>query len=330
MKTYLLCIGVPLGLFVYALFKAFVFFFDGTTAVQSWNALCRIEACEEFPDYHMTYEVDGTHYYYPAGNYYSYLPLGVVSREGILRPTFRRNHPSREVYVNWRVLDFDLYLETEENDTFRRGFARVREDTEIMRFGHGLNARLPKYFDIDTTHPSGELTEFNFFISSKNSALKHFRLSNHIHDHRLYHSRTGTPATEVPQLLKSFVNRDDLRRAEFESFNDAFWLVSSEFDGNYITNHVAVVSKEPLLHDRHVYGVCRSQCWFYPIRFSDDPPNDAPLVAVQMWGVDMAVLRRGPCETALECDLTPVNTENMRLRFGVVEQVVEALKARPS
>lgn len=323
--------GLLLGLAAYTLYSVFVFFV-GTTAVKSWDDLCRIEDCDQLPELHVTYEVDGKRYYFPSGNYYSFIPIGVESRPGLLRPTFRQPHPSRDVYFNWRVLDFDLYLETQEDDTLRRGFGRVNEETKIMRFGNGLLASLPEYFGIDTTHLSGKLHELDFFISSKNSMLSEFNLNSHINGHRVYHSQTGTPDAEVPHLSNSFEKRDDLMAAGFESFNDAFWLVSQEFGSHFRSNHVAVVSKAPLLHGRHVYGVCRSQCWFYPITFLDDPPNDEPLVAVRMSGADMEVLKRGCPEarSGADCEAERVNQESIRMRFDVVERVVNALRIHPA
>lgn len=332
MKPMTLFFGLLIGLFAYSLYSVFVFF-DGTTAVKSWRELCRIEDCETLPELHMTYEVDGRRYYFPSGNHYSFLPLGVISRPGLLRPTFRRPNSTRQVYVNWRVLDFDLYLQTQQDNTLRRGFARVNEDTEIMRFGALSLSRLPAYYGIDTTHPSGALQEFEFYISSKNSNLSEFSLSSQIHILRQQHLQIGTPASEISHLLKSFVASADLEEADFESFNDAFWVVSEEYNSNYAINHAAFVSKVPLLHGRHVFTVCRSQCWFYPVVLADDASNDAPLVAVHMAGADTAVFQRGLCDDANgegRCDPEKVNFENISLRFDVVERLVAALRVPPA
>ncbi len=332
MKFFVLVFSLLLGLTAYGLFSVLVFL-DGSTAVKSWDELCQIEDCEELPMLHMTYEVDDKRYYFPSGNYYSFLPLGVVSKKGTFRPTFRQDHPTREVYKNWRVLDFDLYIETQEDDTLRRGFGRVNEDTEIMRFGNGLLASLPKYFGIDISHPSGELDEFEFYISSKNSNLSEFSFSSQIQVLRQQHLLIGTTASEVPQLMNSFVYRDDLRKADFESFNDSFWVVSEEYNSNYAINHAAYISKAPLLHGRHVFAICRSQCWFYPVVFADDPPDDEPLVAVQMAGADIAVFQRGFCKDADSegrCDPEKVNFESISLRFDVVERLVTSLQVHPS
>ncbi|MFQ6547343.1 hypothetical protein AADZ90_005255 [Aestuariibius sp. 2305UL40-4] len=289
----------------------------------------------------MTYEVDGRRYYFPAstdkqirGNLFGVLPIGAKSSPGIIRPTFKHEHWAREVYVNWRVLDFDMYLETRDDDTIRRGFGRLNEDTEIMRFGRGVLSKLPEYFGIEIDHPSGPLVDFRFYILSKDSTLDDFRLHHHLAEHRDYHAlRNGTELEGyLPNRTWNIRTRDDLSDAGFTSFNDAFWLVSQDLHGNYLTSHTAVVSKAPMLHGRYVYGICRSTCWFYSLKFMDDPPNEEPLVVVNLVGDDMAAFYGDRCRESRsveECDPSVVSFQNIELRFSVVEKVLEALRKQP-
>lgn len=170
-------------------------FWQGVDGVKDWDSLCEVEDCNQFPPLHMTYEVDGTHYYFPAST----------------------NLP--DLTINYGPSFFG-----------------------VLPIGH---------------------------------------------------------------------KRDESR----------------------YRRSIAVVSKAPMLHGRHVYGHCNYTCRFYSLWFRDAPFNEEPLLMVEMQGDDIDVMLHPSCSANPRdpaCSPEKLNFSNIRLRFDMVEQVVESLRTRPA
>ncbi|MCF2903611.1 hypothetical protein L0666_01295 [Octadecabacter sp. CECT 8868] len=320
-------------------------FWHGVDGIKDWDELCEIENCSEFPPLYMTYEVDGALYFFPASThppdpssnfvptFFGVLPTGHRRDESRYR---RSIQVGRTCCTGWGPLDFDLYLETRDDHTISRGFGRINSGTDTIRFGRGVLAKLPEYYGIDTTHPSGALRDFRFYLHSRDRRSDDFLLNSRLRLHRQQEinvsQRTGTLDSIV--MVNS---ASDLPNAGLLSFNDAFWIVADrrEVDTGPYLRGLAVVSKSPLLHGRHVYGSCSyASCRFYSLWFSGDVENEEPLMMVEMIGDDIDVLSNRSCAGTLgdpACDPDRVSLSNIRLRFEVVEQVIAALRTpRPA
>ncbi|WP_155947255.1 hypothetical protein [Pseudorhodobacter ferrugineus] len=232
----------------------------------------------------MTYEVDGSNYYFPAyGSFFGVLPIGIKAKES----WFSKNYSTGSGCCTvWWNLSFDLYLETGPDNRIERGFGLVNEYTDLARFGYGARDELPNLFGISTGHPSGPLRYLDFYISSRNSQLDKFRLENLL------------PAAQITGNSKrTWVSTDMLSSMDFESFNDAFWVIEDnrylESPGGWTFNGLVVVSKFPILNDRHVYGRCDISCSFSSLKFPDEVDNEEPLLTVEMHGADIDVLGSG-------------------------------------
>lgn len=320
-------------------------FLHGVDGIKDWDELCQIEDCSQFPKLHMTYEVDGIRYYFPASTssphnsadyvptFFSVLPIGHKRSESRYRRPIK---VGRTCCTGWGPIDFDLYLETRDNHTISRGFGRIYSHTDTMRFGRGLGrrllAQLPEYYGIDTTHPSDELRDFEFYLHSHDRRSDDFLLNSRMRYNR-QQNINHSPRTETFDPIAMVHSASDLQNAGLVSFNDAFWIVTDlrdkEHRGPYLFSGLAVVSKSPMLHGRHVYGHCSSTCRFYSLWFGDDPVNEEPLMMVEMSGDDIDVLLNRSCAVTLgdpACDPEKVSFSNIRMRFEVVEQVVMALR----
>lgn len=341
----------PIGRAITVAIEITARFLHGSNGVKDWDTLCREEDCGQLPKLHMTYEIDGKRYYFPAPSYTKKLRDGTMVPTGpLFGYVLPQNVPRSETWlrnnyavqdrccVGWteRGIDFDLYLETRPEDhRVIRGFARFTQDTGTMDMRRNASGFLPKYYGIDTTHPSGKLRELSIVLHSRENRSEQFLLTSRLRSLRQsigFHRKGAKQSEPMIPLLSAA----DLPHAGFPSIGDAFWIIADvrrdKYRGPYLFNGLAVVSKSPMLHSRHVYGYCNERCRFYSLWFRDDPPNEEPLLRVDMHGDDIDVLLQRSCANEAykpECDPTKVSLKNIRSRFELVEQVITELRKPP-
>ena len=273
-----------------------------------WEELCAVADCEQFPEGYATWAVGTDLYYFP-----SFIPF------------------SEDSYLVYGSPRGD-FVERDEEGEVLRSF----EQTETLRFPSccqhllrhfGLIDDSPK--NINPNWSIGEMTPSTGFLftpnagqyaigRSNNSVLRHWGLSSH--------GSAPNPAFE------------ELFPADLTSYNEDFWLLAENQPTNGSTPHFEVISKAPLFNDRHVFVSCGISCYLDTVSFAKDSENLKPHLSLNSFRLNLT--RSGRMEDVYTCendgaggricDFNPNTLDHAAEMLGIIEQMFELAKVRPS
>jgi hypothetical protein len=269
---------------------------DRLDGVQSWEELCEIEDCEQFPEGYVTFALGPELYY---------LPLPSTLREWVT--------PAYSV---------------------RRGRLYEAVDGIVVRsfdYGHMLRlvrccSDLLEHFDLDQNFPKvlqeshGSLLRGGWVkLNAANGKLgSAFRIDRHLG----FDVGLSDPALSYAELFPNAL----------QSFNQDFWLVRfspATEDGQH--DSFGILSKRPIFNDRLLYGSCRAPlCVFNSANFQEDISNEEPLLSViDVWVDQVDQFDCVASEANLTCTEAPESFGRIDEAFERLEIMFNALRVFP-
>ncbi len=212
---------------------------DRLDGVQSWEELCAIEDCEQFPEGYATQVIGPEVYYFPHYSLLTEKPPAVYS----IRPR--------------RFIDRDeggeLVRSFDYSDTMQMSYCCYY----LLSF-FGLGEDFPA---INKFEPRDKIVSATVNLVSWDAGFG--RLSS---IRRMM--RIDEPYGSPPPAF------EDIFPDELDSFNDDFWLI--DFQPSVAENvppRYSIISKRRLFNDRFVIGGCHITCGFSTVTFAEDGEN---------------------------------------------------------
>ncbi len=268
---------------------------DRLDGVQSWEELCAIEDCDQFPEGYATFALGSEIYY---------LPLPQTLQE--------------PVNAAYSVPRGQFYEENDGRVIRSFGYHPVS-----LRLGYS-SSHLLRFFDLDANFPAilrethGSLlsgASVRLYTASSGSGFRIERfawLDVSSHDVALSFEEV------FPDLLPSF--------------NNDFWLLRytpAPNDGE--PDSYSILSKQPIFNDRLIYGFCKEPlCAFYTANFAEDMGNEKPHIRLlDVWMRDIDSFRCIPEEGEFRCNNAPVAFSEIDEVFERLEMMFGSLKVFP-
>lgn len=263
--------------------------------VKGWDEMCVIEDCTQFPDGYATYAFGPELYYFPNPS------------------TFLERFP---VYVPGGV---------------RAGhFKEYNDEGEILRsFGPSIGLiisaccqHLLEFYDLAKDFPT-------FYLPRGGNRMPRTRVLIHAYndpgtDNKISrHFRITYPKNEPPAI-------EDVILEDQQSYNDDFWLISVSEPNKSGESYFGVLSKRPLLNDRHVYAQCTSGCNFHTVSFEKDANNKR--IHINLLWMTLAEENMFLCtaETLLQgCDPASDVFDQVPRMLELIEDMFTAAQTKP-
>jgi len=264
------------------------------TDVQTWDELCNIEGCDEFPEGYATYQIGPDLYYLPQYETLIEKPLAVYSVR-----------PGR--------------------------FEDINDDGKLIRsFGYSDGLRLNwcchflmTFFGLADTFPYKVAGSQSGMVPSRTVTISPYDVNT-----LRYH---GITLMEGVLFTEGFWPRlDEVFPDGLPSYNNEFWLVDVERQDANRKPIFRILSKKPLLSGRHVYAYCQTSCRFSTMAFRKDQESELPHIDIR-WVVFPGV-ELFNCEPEyVEFDCTPAPDEfaDVPLMLEHYDHLFEKLRALP-
>ncbi|MEO1110022.1 MAG: hypothetical protein AAFX90_19075 [Pseudomonadota bacterium] len=256
-----------------------------------WQELCAIEDCAQFPVGYITYRFGPDLYYFPTTRSMTEKPPGFTG--GLL--------PGR-------------YVELDEENKTRRSFSdsgsfKVSACCHYLLSFYGLAEGVPEILrDSRGTKMLPTITNFN----------SHDRPSGHNQiGHWLDFEVEETPSIQA------------VIRADQRSFNNDFWLLYSGEPNEKGGRDLRLLSKQPLINERHILAVCDSLCTFSSVSLKEATGGNQPHVALNRMTIPR-VESCNPGGSRYGCPLSMEAFEEVPRLLAVIDDMFEAARKRPS
>ncbi len=258
---------------------------------KNWEEMCAIEDCNQFPKGYATWLVGSQYYYFLLSRTLTERPPGLYGvRVG------RFYELDEEGYVT-RSFDYGggyRFIECcHYMLTYFRQLYGVSENAEN-------DPRRVSTIKFET-HPN----RFRY----RSSIWSRMRKENY------RHLPFPTFAEAFPEPLRSY--------------NDDFWIVrirQRQRSGNIPFN---IISKEPLLTNRHVYGYCYTYCSFYKVSFQKDVDNTLPDFEIDTEYIARNLFLCEPDELESGCDPLSPDFPDVPAMLAGIEETLEFAKRVP-
>ncbi len=258
---------------------------------REWQELCAVEDCAQFPVGYITYKFGPDLYYFPT--------IGLMTEKP---PTFTGGLlPGR-------------YVELDEENNTRRSFSdsgsfKVSSCCHYLLAFYGLATGIPKILRDSRGHRMvSTITNFNS------------------HDHPYGHNKIGRwldfEVDETPSIQAVI-------RADQPSFNDDFWLLYSGEPNEKGGRDLRLLSKRPLINDRHILGMCDSLCTFATVSLKEATGGTQPHITLK-WMTIPRVKSCNPGGSSYGCPLSLEAFEEVPRLLAVIDEMFEAAKKKPS
>lgn len=256
-----------------------------------WQELCAIEDCAQFPVGYITYRFGPDLYYFPTTRSMIEKPPGFTG--GLL--------PGR-------------YVELDEENKTRRSFSdtgsfKVSACCHYLLSFYGLAGGIPEILrDSRGTKMLPTITYFR----SHDRPDKHNKI-----DRWLDFEVEETPSIHA------------VIRADQPSFNDDFWILYSGEPNEKGGRDWRLLSKRPLINDRHVLATCDSLCTFATVSLKEATGGTQPHVTLK-WMVVPTVGSCHPGASRYGCPLSMEAFEEMPRLLAVIDEMFVAARKKPS
>ncbi len=262
-------------------------------AVADWQALCEITDCDQFPIGYATYAIGGDVFYFPQYDTMTEKPPDVLAG-GVKTGQF---------------------FEVGAGDRLLRSFSAAPRLT-ISNCCHHLLA----HYGLAEGFPEfGMPREGNRMPPAATILSAHDRP----HPDNSAQRRFAAASDEVPSI-GAVIGDNQL------SFNDDFWLLSVDAPNAQDVRRFRVLSKHPLLNDRHVFGDCDTSCTFSTLSFADDAQNGRAHVSLRWMTLtrEQMFLCAG-AEHETGCDAAPDVFDQVPAMLKTIDDMLDAARQFP-
>ena len=268
--------------------------------VETWDELCAITDCDQFPVGYSTIVFGPEVYYFPMN---STLAESSVASFGV----FRHGRFSE-------VVDDTTFLRTFS----LTGYGDVVHCCDYLLTFFGLLDDFPM---LRQTPPASAYTR----------SLSWTAFSSYDHNRR-HHNDVGRL---IGIEVEAFPPIEALFPSGMLSYNDDFWIVEANDEiFNGLTGGTyrlfRLISKQPMFHGRHIVGTCVARCTFQSVSLAGSEGETRPHIHMQrliMTGENMFLCTLE--EVANGCDPSPDIMDRVPAIFEVMEDMFEAAQVFP-
>ncbi|MDA7964780.1 hypothetical protein [Ruegeria sp.] len=256
-----------------------------------WREMCAIKDCDQFPVGYATYASGTELYYFP------------------LIRTMVKKPPSFTGGVS-----LGRYVELDEENNTRRIFSeggtlKVSACCHYLLAFYGLNEGVPMLLR-DKAGKRMPSTITNFSPYNRPG-----------HENKI--DRWLDFEVEDAPSLQTVI------RADQPSFNDDFWLLYSGEPNEKGGRDLKLLSKRPLINDRHVLASCDSVCTFATVSLKEATGGTQPHITLK-WMTIPKVESCNPGGTRYGCPLSMDAFGEVPRLLAVIDEMFEAAKQKPS
>ncbi len=258
---------------------------------REWQELCAVEDCAQFPVGYITHRFGPDLYYFPTLGLMTEKPPGFTG--GLL--------PGR-------------YVELDEENNTRRSFSDSGRFT-VSNCCHYLLA----FYGLAEGVP--EILRDKAGVRMR-SAVTGFRSHESPDAYNKINRWVDFEIEETPSIQAVI-------RADQPSFNDDFWLLFSGQPNEKGGRELRLLSKRPLINDRHVLATCDSLCTFATVSLEEATGGTQPHVTLK-WMVVPTVGSCHPGASRYGCPLSMEAFEEVPRLLAVIDEMFQAAKKKPS
>lgn len=263
--------------------------------IVTWDELCELEDCSQFPVGYSTYAIGPELYYFPL--YYTLTE----------RPEFWYSGSVRMGRFVEPGLQND-YLRS-----FQYGGLAINHCCHYLLTFYGLADSFP---DFKSEEAGNRMISTQIRISPHNRPAR---------DNRFFRHFRNINSSDEPPLIDTLISPTQL------SYNDDFWLLRISDHELPDYRYVELLSKRPLLNDRHVFARCGRGCSIHTIDLADDSETvraHLSLSTLALTGESLILCSSE--DFASECDPSPDIFDDVPRMLEVIENTFEAAQVFPN
>ncbi|WP_342077532.1 hypothetical protein [Yoonia sp. SS1-5] len=208
--------------------------------LSTWDELCEIEDCDQFPVGYATYAIGPKLYYFP------------------LHSTLRNQPPDSVQSYELRI---GRFFEVDQTGRLNRSFGYA-SSLEI----NSCCGPLLEHFGLADSFPIRGGAPHFFSMRSAQVTMSRHDIRGDGHNGRYLIDGVVYGEAFWPKFKEVF-------RTKLPAYNDDFWLIDVEEQQESGVTSFTLISNRPLLTDRRVLVHCRKMCEFWTVAFDGDQGN---------------------------------------------------------